>query len=166
MRGAKESLVLRPTLPDVLGHSFEIFIEKQEHLLAKTGVIKFWRAITRSHPPLYGADVEASLFAAPAPGTGWNLRRLDTLLTSVLEQAGHPLPACTTPCLCFGQWRTMSAWERFEQLVHSLVPHLAASCPQYLRHKDVVISPALLDTHKLPYLKLVQHPGEFVVTFP
>ncbi|GFH13931.1 uncharacterized protein HaLaN_09898, partial [Haematococcus lacustris] len=60
----------------------------------------------------------------------------------------------------------MSAWERFEQLVHSLVPHLAASCPQYLRHKDVVISPTLLDTHKLPYLKLVQHPGEFVVTFP
>ncbi|GFH19606.1 Jumonji domain-containing protein, partial [Haematococcus lacustris] len=154
----------------------------------------FWRNITLT-PPLYGADVEASLFDAPVPGCGWNLQRLGTILNTVLDEAGHELPGINTPYLYFGQWRTMFPWhtedmdlysvnylhfgapkqwyvvpphhrERFEQMAKSLVPQLASSCGEYLRHKDVMISPTQLDKYQIPYIKVVQRPGEFVVTFP
>jgi hypothetical protein len=41
---------------------------------------------------------------------GWNLRHLDTLLSSVLEEKGFKLPGVNTPYLYFGQWRSVFAW--------------------------------------------------------
>ncbi len=41
---------------------------------------------------------------------GWNLRRLDTILSSVLNDSGHKLLGVNTPYLYFGQWRSVFAW--------------------------------------------------------
>lgn len=67
----------------------------------------FWKNITLS-PPLYGADVLGSLFDEKLKG--WNLRRLDTLLSKVLEENGFSLPGVNAPYLYFGSWRSVFAW--------------------------------------------------------
>lgn len=39
-------------------------------------------------------------------------------------------------------------------------------CPAYLRHKTAMISPTILKGNSIEFVKVVQEPGEFIVTFP
>jgi len=42
---------------------------------------------------------------------GWNLRHLDTLLSTVLKENGSDeLPGVNAPYLYFGTWRSVFAW--------------------------------------------------------
>ena len=54
----------------------------------------------------------------------------------------------------------------FESIIASHYPSLASSCPQFLRHKDVLIKPSKLRERGVPVLQGIQREGEFMVTFP
>ncbi|EFJ44031.1 Jumonji domain-containing protein [Volvox carteri f. nagariensis] len=155
---------------------------------------KYWKNVTL-RPPLYGADVLGSLFDPDCEARGWNLRRLDTVLTRVLDAAGQSVPGVSEPYLYFGTWRSTFAWhtedvdlysvnylhfgapkqwycippcsrKRFEGLVKGMLPDMFKACQEFFRHKELIISPQLLDTHAIPYIKTVQHPREFIINFP
>ncbi len=55
---------------------------------------------------------------------------------------------------------------KFEQLAASRFPSLAKRCPAFLRHKMTIISPSLLTKESIPYSKMTQFEGEFMITFP
>jgi [histone H3]-trimethyl-L-lysine9/36 demethylase len=153
---------------------------------------KFWRNVPMN-PPLYGADVPGSLFDERI--RGWTLRRLPSLLSRTLEEAGAEIPGVTQPYLYAGSWRSFFAWhtedldlhsvnylhcgapktwyvippharERFELLARDLLPELHRYCPEFLRHKEILLSPALLAAHNIPVVKTVHREREFVVVGP
>ncbi|KAK9828707.1 hypothetical protein WJX72_001637 [[Myrmecia] bisecta] len=153
----------------------------------------FWRSVTIS-PPLYGADVPGSMFDEDLKG--WNLRHLDSLLSRTLSKNDlDAIPGVNTPYLYFGMWRSIFAWhtedldlhsinylhygapktwycippahrERFEVLVKGLLPDLFRSCPEFFRHKELLISPQMLQAHNIPVVKVTQYPGEFIINYP
>ena len=43
---------------------------------------------------------------------------------------------------------------------------LYKQCHAFLRHKTTVLSPTLLRHYSIPYNKVLQFPGEFIITFP
>lgn len=44
--------------------------------------------------------------------------------------------------------------------------HAKRDCPEYLRHKRSLVSPAILKKAGIPFTTTVQYPGDAVVTFP
>eukprot|EP00951_Prasinocladus_malaysianus_P002529 scaffold17821_cov42-Prasinocladus_malaysianus.AAC.1 len=84
---------------------------------------QYWRNI-RFQPPLYGADVEGSLFdedlevvvapvGAEAAGVvlqGWTIRDLNTILSARLQDSKVSIPGVVTPYLYFGMWKSTFAW--------------------------------------------------------
>ena len=41
---------------------------------------------------------------------GWNLRRLDSMLSRTLDKHKVQIPGVSTPFLYFGMWRSIFAW--------------------------------------------------------
>lgn len=152
----------------------------------------FWKHITYQ-PPLYAADVEGSLFDADCEH--WNVGRLGTVLTRTLATIGARIPGVTSPYLYWGSWRSLFAWHtedydlysvnylhygapktwycisgadraRFERAAASSAPELARDCPEFLRHKELLLSPALLKSLGVPFTRVTQHAREFIITFP
>ena len=153
---------------------------------------KFWKNIPMN-PPLYGADVPGSLFDERV--RGWNLKRLTSILSKTLEDNDAVIPGVTQPYLYAGSWRSFFAWhtedldlhsvnyihtgacktwyvippharERFELMARDLLPELSRSCPEFLRHKEIMLSPALLAAHNIPVVRAVHNAREFVVVGP
>jgi [histone H3]-trimethyl-L-lysine9/36 demethylase len=148
----------------------------------------FWSSVTIT-PPFYGADTPQSFFDDKVP-YGWNLRRLDGCL---LKRPGVPhVPGVTTPMTYFGMWKAFFAWHvedadlmsinylhfgapkvwycvsprdrgRFERMAQSLFPELHRGCPAFMRHKDILLSPALLRTYGVRYVQAKQEANEFIV---
>lgn len=147
----------------------------------------FWSSITMN-PPIYGADTPVSLFDRTVPW-GWNLKKLDCLFNeyNVPEIAG-----VTTPMTYFGMWKAFFAWhkedldlysinylhggaakvwycvppsesDKFDAMARQLFPELASECPDFLRHKNIMISPSLLRTFNIHYVQAIQQPGDFIV---
>ncbi|GAQ81425.1 protein with JUMONJI domain [Klebsormidium nitens] len=152
----------------------------------------FWKNVTH-FPPLYGADSEGSLF--DPDHKGWNIRDLDTCLSKTLKEHGASLPGVTTPYLYVGMWRSMFAWHtedvdlysvnylhfgepkswycippalrgRFERVVEGLMPEFHRNCPEFLRHKETLVTPFLIQQHNIPLVKAVQTPGQWIINFP
>ena len=144
-------------------------------------------------PPMYCADVPGTLF--DSSNWGWDVSRLDSLLSRTLKKKGITLAGVNSSYLYFGMWRSLFAWhtedldlysvnylhygapkfwyavapedrERFEILAQGMVPEMWRHCPEFLRHKELLISPTLLEQNGIPFTKMMQHPGEFVVTYP
>lgn len=59
-----------------------------------------------------------------------------------------------------------SARDRFEELAKGYAPDLFQQCRQFLRHKELLFSPQFLRQHSIPFVKVVQRPGDFILTFP
>ena len=55
---------------------------------------------------------------------------------------------------------------RFERMAYGLFPGMHKDCPAFLRHKMCLISPNVLRQNSIPYNKIVQREGEFMITFP
>lgn len=156
---------------------------KQDALLERA----FWSSITLS-PPYYGADTPCSFFDDDLR-FGWNLRKLDSLLS----HSDMPvIPGVTTPMTYFGMWKSFFSWHiedvdlysinylhfgapkvwycvspgdrlKFENMAGQLFPELARSCKAFLRHKDILISPRVLRAFNVPFQQAHQEAGEFVV---
>ncbi|KAM4738544.1 lysine-specific demethylase 4A isoform 2-T2 [Anableps anableps] len=153
---------------------------------------KFWKNLT-FNPPLYGADVSGTLFDPDV--SEWNMAHLNTILDTVESESGMPIKGVTTPCLYFGMWKSAFPWHtedmnlysicylhygeprswyvvppehgrRLERLAKGFFPGNAQSCEAFLRHKMTLISPSILKKYGIPYEKVTQEAGQFIVTFP
>nr|XP_055058576.1 lysine-specific demethylase 4A-like isoform X1 [Misgurnus anguillicaudatus] len=153
---------------------------------------KYWKNLT-FNPPIYGADVNGTLYD---PGVKeWNVGHLNTILDTVEHDSGISIEGVTTPYLYFGMWKTTFAWhtedmdlysinylhfgepkswysvppehgKRLERLAKGFFPGSSQNCEAFLRHKMTLISPSILKKYGIPFEKITQEAGEFMVTFP
>ena len=56
--------------------------------------------------------------------------------------------------------------KRLERLAEGFFPSVARECSAFLRHKMTVISPNVLSKYSIPFHKVTQMAGEFIITFP
>ncbi|XP_032381679.1 lysine-specific demethylase 4A [Etheostoma spectabile] len=153
---------------------------------------KFWKNLTFNHP-LYGADVSGTLYDSDV--AEWNIGRLNTILDTVENESGIKIKGVNTPYLYFGMWKSAFAWhtedmdlysinylhfgepkswyvvppehgKRLERLAKGFFPGNAQSCEAFLRHKMTLISPSILKKYGIPFEKVTQEAGQFIVTFP
>ncbi|XP_074525103.1 lysine-specific demethylase 4A-like isoform X2 [Halichoeres trimaculatus] len=153
---------------------------------------KFWKNLT-FNPPLYGADVSGTLYDSDV--NEWNISCLNTILEDVEKESGIKIKGVKTPYLDFGMWKSSFAWhtedmdlysinylhfgepkswyavppehgKRLERLARGFFPGNAQSCEAFLRHKMTLISPSILKKYGIPFEKVVQEAGQFIVTFP
>ncbi|XP_063092372.1 lysine-specific demethylase 4A isoform X2 [Cavia porcellus] len=153
---------------------------------------KYWKNLT-FNPPIYGADVNGTLYEKHVDE--WNIGRLKTILDLVEKESGITIEGVNTPYLYFGMWKTSFAWhtedmdlysinylhfgepkswysvppehgKRLERLAKGFFPGSAQSCEAFLRHKMTLISPLMLKKYGIPFDKVTQEAGEFMITFP
>jgi len=55
---------------------------------------------------------------------------------------------------------------RFERAAAASAPELFRDCPEFLRHKELLLSPALLRSLGIPFTRITQRAREFVITAP
>ncbi|XP_023987370.1 lysine-specific demethylase 4D-like [Physeter macrocephalus] len=73
--------------------------------------------------------------------------------------------------LHFGEPKTWYAvppehGRRLERLARELFPGSSRGCEAFLRHKVALISPTVLKDNGIPFGRVTQEAGEFIVTFP
>lgn len=153
---------------------------------------KYWKNIIYKSP-LYGADVSGSITDKDV--NVWNINKLGTILDYVNEDYGISIEGVNTAYLYFGMWKTSFAWHtedmdlysinyihegypktwyaippehgrRLERLATGFFQSDASACPAFLRHKMTVISPHMLKQYSIPFNKITQERGEFMITFP
>ncbi|XP_054482589.1 lysine-specific demethylase 4A-like isoform X2 [Anoplopoma fimbria] len=153
---------------------------------------KYWKNVT-FNPPIYGADVNGSLYGPDVKE--WNICHLDTILDTVECESGITIEGVNTPYLYFGMWKTTFAWhtedmdlysinylhfgepkswycvppehgKRLERLAKGFFPGSSQNCEAFLRHKMTLLSPSILKKYGIPFEKITQEAGEFMVTFP
>ncbi|XP_062411494.1 lysine-specific demethylase 4B isoform X2 [Sardina pilchardus] len=153
---------------------------------------KYWKNLTFVSP-IYGADISGSLYDPDI--TEWNIGHLNTLLDMVEQECGIVIEGVNTPYLYFGMWKTTFAWhtedmdlysinylhfgqpkswyaippehgKRLERLAQGFFPGSSQGCDAFLRHKMTLISPSILKKYSIPFNRITQEEGEFMVTFP
>ncbi|XP_042319208.1 lysine-specific demethylase 4A isoform X2 [Sceloporus undulatus] len=153
---------------------------------------KYWKNLT-FNAPIYGADVNGTLYDKHIDE--WNIGHLNTILDVVENESGITIEGVNTPYLYFGMWKTSFAWhtedmdlysinylhfgepkswysvppehgKRLERLAKGFFPGSAQSCEAFLRHKMTLISPSILKKYGIPFDKVTQEAGEFMITFP
>ena len=152
---------------------------------------RYWQSLVTAQAPVYGSDSHGHTLFEDCSGQ-WNLSSLPTMIK---EKIKRKLPGINSPYLYMGMWRAMFPWHvedmdlysinflhwgapklwyavpashsgALERLAESLHPGQAMECPQFLRHKASVIAPHHLLGAKIPVTRVVQQPGEFVITMP
>jgi len=152
----------------------------------------YWKNIT-FNPPIYGADVAGSIYDPDVQS--WNINHLNTILDLIESEKNVKILGVNTAYLYFGMWKTSFAWhtedmdlysinylhfgaskswyaippehgKRLETLAAGFFPGSARTCSQFLRHKMTVISPHMLKKYSIPFYRMTQHAGEFMITFP
>ncbi|KAL4608226.1 lysine-specific demethylase 4B-like [Arapaima gigas] len=153
---------------------------------------KYWKNLTFVSP-IYGADISGSLYEPDI--AEWNISRLNTLLDMVEQECGIVIEGVNTPYLYFGMWKTTFAWhtedmdlysinylhfgepkswyaippehgKRLERLAKGFFPGSSQGCDAFLRHKMTLISPSILKKYSIPFDRVTQEEGEFMITFP
>ncbi|KZT30281.1 JmjC-domain-containing protein [Neolentinus lepideus HHB14362 ss-1] len=153
----------------------------------------YWRNCGLGKPAWYGADMAGSLFTDETKC--WNVAKLPSLLARLLPPSSKGLLGVNTPYLYFGMWRATFAWHvedmdlfsinyihfgapkfwyaipqsravSLENTMRGYFPKDTSQCPQFLRHKSFLASPTLLSQSSCRPNTLVQHAGEFVITYP
>lgn len=140
--------------------------------------------------PIYGADVCDSI--TDPEETVWNIKRLDSLLTEVMEEQ---IPGVNMPYLYFGMWKATFSWHvedmdlygvnllhygapktwycippqegyKLEQVAQKLFPDMTSACYNLMRHKAIMISPKLLEANGLRVNKMIQEERNMIIVFP
>ncbi|XP_061873609.1 lysine-specific demethylase 4C isoform X3 [Colius striatus] len=153
---------------------------------------KYWKNLTFV-APIYGADINGSIYDEGIEE--WNIAHLNTILDVVGEDCGISIEGVNTPYLYFGMWKTTFAWhtedmdlysinylhfgepkswyavppehgKRLERLAQGFFPSSSQGCDAFLRHKMTLISPSVLKKYGIPFDKVTQEAGEFMITFP
>ncbi|ETE73267.1 Lysine-specific demethylase 4C, partial [Ophiophagus hannah] len=153
---------------------------------------KYWKNLTFV-APIYGADINGSIYNKDV--NEWNIAHLNTILDIVEEDCGISIEGVNTPYLYFGMWKTTFAWhtedmdlysinylhfgepkswyaippehgKRLERLAQGFFPSSSQGCDAFLRHKMTLISPSILKKYGIPFNKITQEAGEFMITFP
>lgn len=153
---------------------------------------KYWKNLTFVSP-IYGADISGSLYDPDI--SEWNIGHLNTLLDMVEQECGIVIEGVNTPYLYFGMWKTTFAWhtedmdlysinylhfgkpkswyaippehgKRLERLAQGFFPGSSQGCDAFLRHKMTLISPSILKKYSIPFDRITQEEGEFMITFP
>ncbi|XP_029002187.1 lysine-specific demethylase 4B isoform X2 [Betta splendens] len=153
---------------------------------------KYWKNLTFVSP-IYGADVSGSIYNEDIQE--WNIGHLNTLLDMVEQECGIVIEGVNTPYLYFGMWKTTFAWhtedmdlysinylhfgqpkswytvppehgKRLERLAQGFFPGSSQGCDAFLRHKMTLISPSILKKYGIPFDRVTQNEGEFMITFP
>lgn len=153
---------------------------------------KYWKNLTFV-PAIYGADISGTLTDDDQPY--WNINKLGTILDDLRDEYKLKIEGVNTAYLYFGMWKSTFAWhtedmdlysinylhfgapkawyviapehgKRLERLAAGFFPSVARECSSFLRHKMTVISPKILDKYSIPYSKVTQTVGEFIITFP
>ncbi|XP_021490815.2 lysine-specific demethylase 4D [Meriones unguiculatus] len=153
---------------------------------------KYWKNRLYGSP-IYGADVSGSLFDGKTQH--WNVGHLGTIQDLLEQECGIVIEGVNTPYLYFGMWKTAFAWhtedmdlysinylhfgqpktwyavppehgQRLELLARDLFPASSRGCQAFLRHKVALISPTVLRENGIPFGRMTQEAGEFMVTFP
>ncbi|XP_077201072.1 lysine-specific demethylase 4C isoform X2 [Paroedura picta] len=153
---------------------------------------KYWKNLTFV-APIYGADINGSIYDENV--NEWNIAHLNTILDVVEEDCGISIEGVNTPYLYFGMWKTTFAWhtedmdlysinylhfgepkswyaippehgKRLERLAQGFFPSSSQGCDAFLRHKMTLISPSILKKYGIPFDKITQEAGEFMITFP
>lgn len=152
----------------------------------------FWKNIFLN-PSIYGADVPGTLFDPDVEE--FNLTKLNTILDDIRRDYGCTIQGVNTTYLYYGMWKTAFSWhtedmdlysinylhcgapkswyciapehgKRFERLADGFFPHKVKECKAFLRHKGTLISPSTLKKFSIPFSKITQEKGEFMITFP
>ncbi|XP_047220872.1 lysine-specific demethylase 4C isoform X2 [Girardinichthys multiradiatus] len=153
---------------------------------------KYWKNLTFVSP-IYGADVSGSLYDENIEE--WNIGHLNSILDVIEEDCGVSIQGVNTPYLYFGMWKTTFSWhtedmdlysinylhfgepkswyaippehgKRLERLATGFFPNSFKGCEAFLRHKMTLISPSILKKYGIPFDKITQEAGEFMITFP
>ncbi|XP_058496364.1 lysine-specific demethylase 4C isoform X3 [Solea solea] len=153
---------------------------------------KYWKNLTFVSP-IYGADVSGSLYDEDIEE--WNIGHLNSILDVIEEDCGVSIQGVNTPYLYFGMWKTTFSWhtedmdlysinylhfgepkswyaippehgKRLERLSTGFFPNSFKGCEAFLRHKMTLISPSILKKYGIPFDKITQEAGEFMITFP
>ncbi|MBZ3879512.1 Lysine-specific demethylase 4D [Sciurus carolinensis] len=153
---------------------------------------KYWKN-RLCDSPIYGADINGSLFDENTKE--WNLGHLGTILDLLEQECGVVIEGVNRPYLYFGMWKTTFAWhtedmdlysinflhfgepktwyavppehgQRLERLARALFLGSSQGCEAFLRHKVALISPTVLKENGIPFNRVTQEAGEFMVTFP
>ncbi|XP_019955982.1 lysine-specific demethylase 4C isoform X2 [Paralichthys olivaceus] len=153
---------------------------------------KYWKNLTFVSP-IYGADVSGSLYDEDVEE--WNIGHLNSILDVIEEDSGVSIQGVNTPYLYFGMWKTTFSWhtedmdlysinylhfgepkswyaippehgKRLERLATGFFPNSFKGCEAFLRHKMTLISPSILKKYGIPFDKITQEAGEFMITFP
>lgn len=153
---------------------------------------KYWKNLTFVSP-IYGADVSGSLYDEDVEE--WNIAHLNSILDVIDEDCGVSIQGVNTPYLYFGMWKTSFSWhtedmdlysinylhfgepkswyaippehgKRLERLATGFFPNSFKGCEAFLRHKMTLISPSILKKYGIPFDKITQEAGEFMITFP
>uniref|UniRef100_H3CEP1 [histone H3]-trimethyl-L-lysine(9) demethylase n=1 Tax=Tetraodon nigroviridis TaxID=99883 RepID=H3CEP1_TETNG len=125
----------------------------------------------------------------------WNIDHLNSILDVIEEDCGISIQGVNTPYLYFGMWKTTFSWhtedmdlysinylhfgepkswyaippehgKRLERLAAGFFPNSFKVCEAFLRHKMTLISPSILKKYGIPFDKITQETGEFIITFP
>ncbi|KAJ8411110.1 hypothetical protein AAFF_G00181450 [Aldrovandia affinis] len=125
----------------------------------------------------------------------WNIGHLNSILDVIEEDCGVSIQGVNTPYLYFGMWKTSFSWhtedmdlysinylhfgepkswytippehgKRLERLASGFFPNSFKSCEAFFRHKMTLISPSILKKYSIPFDKITQEAGEFMITFP
>uniref|UniRef100_A0A8C2YMS8 [histone H3]-trimethyl-L-lysine(9) demethylase n=1 Tax=Chinchilla lanigera TaxID=34839 RepID=A0A8C2YMS8_CHILA len=143
---------------------------------------KYWKNLTFVSP-IYGADISGSLYDDDV--SQWNIGSLRTILDMVERECGTIIEGVNTPYLYFGMWKTTFAWHTEDMDLysinylhfgepksctflapHSFFPGSSQGCDAFLRHKMTLISPIILKKYGIPFSRITQEAGEFMITFP
>ena len=113
-------------------------------------------------------------------------------LDNLLKLCDYKIAGVTHPFGYFGMWKSTFSWhvedmdlgsinvvhsgapklwyiissehgKKFEDLCREMFPQRATTCQAFLRHKDCLIGPKLLQEYGIPYTKIIQNAGEIVV---
>lgn len=142
---------------------------------------------------IYGADVSKSFF--PPTVLEWNLNNLDCILKNVAEQDQQYYEGIHSSYSYFGMWRTTFGWHTEDEDLYSInFQHWGKpkfwysipldegwkleekfkiefnedwkNCNAAIRHKYFLPSIETLEKWNITVNRIVQNPGEFIVTFP